>query len=193
VGCRAKSDRNEVLGHFEQGMYEKSRLTTVALLSLTAALPAGRAAAQQTQQISYKVSAENSKYMQQQNIDVGDVPNHIVRSYELRKTFPNHAPIINGLKLVEEWNRGIADLVSGNGSGTQHMVWVMENGDKLFARAATVVQSVSGKLTATQVGNITGGTGKLAGMQGIVRQAVNFDTRTGFNESQIELDYSIGK
>jgi len=27
VGCRAKSDRNEVLGHFEQGMYEKSRLS----------------------------------------------------------------------------------------------------------------------------------------------------------------------
>jgi hypothetical protein len=168
-------------------------LTTMALLCLAVPLPAGHAVAQEKQHVSYKNPAENSKYTQQQNIDVGDVPNHIVRSYELHKTFPNNAPLINGLKLVEEWNRGIADLVEGNGSGSQHTVWVMENGDKFFARSATVVQNVSGKLTATQVGYITGGTGKLAGMQGSLRLVVNFDTKSGFNESQEDLDYSVGK
>lgn len=168
-------------------------LTTMALLCLAVALPAGHAVAQEKQQVSYKTPADNSKYTQQQNIDVGDVPNHIVRSYELRKTFPNNAPVINGLKVVEEWNRGIADLLGGNGSGTQHVVWVVENGDKLFARNATLVQNVSGKLTATQVGYITGGTGKLAAIQGTVRAVANFDTKTGFNESQVDLDYSIGK
>ena len=168
-------------------------LTTMALLSLALALRAGHALAQEKQHVSYKTPAENSKYTQQQNIEVGDVPNHIMRSYELQKTFPNNAPVINGLKLVEEWNRGIADLVGGNGSGSQHTVWVMENGDKFFARSATIVQNVSGKLTATQVGHITGGTGKLAGMQGTLRLVVNFDTKSGFNESQEEIEYSIGK
>jgi hypothetical protein len=169
--------------------YTTLLLTAMAVLSLAVALPAGYAVAQEKQHVSYKTSAENSKYTQQQNIDVGDAPNHIVRSYELHKTYPNNAPIINGLKLVEEWNRGIADLVGGNGSGSQHTVWVMENGDKLFARSTTVVQNVAGKLTATQVGLITGGTGKLAGIQGSVRLIANFDTKTGFNESQEDLDY----
>jgi hypothetical protein len=168
-------------------------LTTLAPLCLALAVPAGYAVAQEKQHVSYKTSAENSKYTQQQNIDVGDVPNHIVRSYELHKTFASNAPVINGLKVVEEWNRGLADLVGGNGSGSQHTVWVMENGDKLFARSATVVQNVSGKLTATQVGYITGGTGKLAGAQGNLRLVVNFDTKSGFNESQEDIEYSIGK
>jgi hypothetical protein len=93
-------------------------LMIMGLLSLAVALPAGNAVAQQKQRVSYKISAENSKFTQQLNIDAGDLPNHIVRVYEVRRTFPNDAPIINGLKLVEEWNRGTADLAGGNGTGT---------------------------------------------------------------------------
>jgi hypothetical protein len=168
-------------------------LTTMALLCLAVALPAGNAVAQQKQQASFKASAENSKFGQQLNIDVGDVPNHIVRIFEVHRTYPNDAPVINGLKLVEEWDRGIADLIGGNGSSTQHCVYVMENGDRFFARTVNVVQTTSGKLNATVVGHITGGTGKLAGMQGVVRASTNFDPKTGFNEGQTDIEYSIGK
>lgn len=55
------------------------------------------------------------------------------------------------------------------------------------------MQSTSGKLTSTQVGNITGGTGKFAAIQGIVRIVTNFDYKTGFNESQFDIEYSMGK
>jgi hypothetical protein len=168
-------------------------LTTMTLLCLAVAVPTGNAAAQQKQQVSYKVSAESSKYTQQLNIDAGDMPNHIVRVYEGSRTFPNNAPVINGLKLVEEWDRGIAELTEGNGTGTQVSVYVMENGDKFFDRRAVVAQSASGRITATQVGYITGGTGKFAGMQGVVRASVNFDLRTGFTETQIDIEYSLGK
>jgi hypothetical protein len=84
-------------------------LTTMALLSLAVALPAADAVAQQKQRISYKVSAENSKYTQQHVIDVGDVPGHQVRVYEIYRSFPNNAPVINGLKMKETWTRATSD------------------------------------------------------------------------------------
>jgi hypothetical protein len=168
-------------------------LTIIALLSLMFALPAGNAVAQQKQHMSFKAPAENSKYTQQLNVDVGDVPNHTVRVFEIHRTFPNGAPVINGLRLVEEWDRGIADLIDGNGSATQYLVFVMENGDRLFARTANVVQSTSGKLTVTVVGYITGGTGKFATIQGIVRTVGNFDYKTGFTENQTDIEYTVGK
>src|SRR5262252_4548447 len=57
-------------------------LTAMALLCLAVSLPAGSAVAQQKQQVSFKVPAENIKFGVQQNVGVGDVPNHILRLFE---------------------------------------------------------------------------------------------------------------
>src|SRR5258708_12340737 len=95
-------------------------LMTMGLVSLEVALPAGNAVAQQKQRVSYKVSSENSKFAQQLNIDAGDLPNHIMRVYEVRRTFPNDAPVINGLKLFKEWDRATADLPALNATGPLH-------------------------------------------------------------------------
>ena len=169
-------------------------LTTIALLCLVLALPTSNAVAQQKQQVSFKVSAENSKYALQQNVDVADVPNHIARLYDVHRTFPNNPPVIGGLKVVEASDQGIADYIDGNGGSTFYSVYVMENGDKFFARSSLTVQRASGgKLTGLSAGHITGGTGKFAAMQGIIRGSVNFDPKTGFNESQVEIEYSLGK
>jgi len=88
-------------------------LMTMGLLSLTVALPAGNAVAQQGR-VSYEVSAKDTTYTKQQNIDVDDRPNHIVRVYEFRRVFPSNAPVINGIAIVEEWERGISDRTDGN-------------------------------------------------------------------------------
>jgi hypothetical protein len=153
-----------------------------------------QAVAQQNQQVSFKNLAENSKYTQQQNIAVRDVPNHIVRIYELHRTFPNaNAPVINGLRIVEEWDTGTGDRVDGNGSDIGYSVFVMENGDKVFARYGGHVQTNSGKSTETLSGTITSGTGKLLGIQGTLRTVVNFDPAAGFNENQVNIEYSIGQ
>jgi hypothetical protein len=70
----------------------------------------------------------------------------------------------------------------------------MENGDKFFVRGANVTQTgAAGMLTANVVGHITGGTGKLAGIQGIVRSVVRFDLKANSGGSQTEIEYSIGK
>jgi hypothetical protein len=168
-------------------------LTTLAALCLAVALPVGTAAAQQKQKVSFKVSADNAKYTQQLNINVGDEPNHIMRVYEIHAIFPNNAPVLNGVKVSEAWSRGDADLTDGNGSGTQYIVFVMENGDRFFVRNASLVQNIAGQFTATQTGTITGGTGKMVAIQGVLHLVAKFNIQTGVVENQYEIEYSIGK
>ena len=65
--------------------------TTAALLCLAAAPPAGDALAQ-PQRLTFKVEQENARYTQQHTIDVGDVPGHQVRVFEVRRTYPSDPP-----------------------------------------------------------------------------------------------------
>jgi hypothetical protein len=167
-------------------------LMTAALFCLAE----GNGLAQEKQHVSFTVPAENAKYIASQNVDVGEAPNHIVRLFDTRWALPNNAPTINGLKLAEIFARGTADLTDGYGSTTAYFVFGVENGDKFFAPYTSVVQSASGKITATTIGHITGGTGRLAGIHGVVRQVTNIDPRPGAaspGDSQYEIEYSIDK
>jgi hypothetical protein len=177
-------------------MKMRSILATAALLCLVVALPESNASAQQREQVSFTIPNENSKYTVSQSVDVGDTPTHVVRVFEVHNTVPNNAASINGLKLIEVFVRGTSDLTNGQGGGPGYMVFVVENGDKLFSRNAWVAQrDGSGKLTATWGGAITGGTGKLANTQGTTRLVTNFDPSPGglVSNSQFDVEYSIGK
>jgi hypothetical protein len=174
-------------------METPSVLVISVLLSLAIALPSSTALAQQKQQVSFASPAENSKYTQQLTVAVGDVPGHNVRVYEIHHTYHDNAPVIGGLKLVEEWDRGSSDLTGGNGTGTTYNVYVMENGDRFAARINAIVQRKSGAAIATGVGAITGGTGRFAEIQGTVQFSAHPNGRAGVAESQTEIEYSIGK
>ena len=176
-------------------MYRPITLTlpTTALLFLGVALPTDSAVAQQKQHVSYKTSAANSKYVQQLNVDAGDVPGHIVRVFDLTRDHRDNSPVINGIKLVEETTRGLTDIIDGNGVATLYSVFIMENGDKFFARSVQVSTGESGTITAIATGPITGGTGKFEQIHGIVKFSVKFNVTSGFNEGEADIDYSIGK
>jgi len=167
----------------------KLTLTTITLLTLTVALPVNDVIAQE--RLVFKVSAENTKYIQQHTIDVGDVPGHQVRVFEIHRTYPSNAPVISGTKIVESWTRGISDYTNNNGEATTYGVYVLENGDKFFTRGSLVaVQSPEASdLTATAVGPITGGTGKLARINGMARTLTSANPATGINEIQVEIEY----
>ncbi|HLH96896.1 MAG TPA: hypothetical protein VKW08_17430 [Xanthobacteraceae bacterium] len=164
------------------------RSTGLVLLLSAVVVPA----LAQQQHVSYKTSSENAKYVQQLNVEVGDVPNHIVRAFDLHRTHPD-GPVINGSKLVEESVRGMTELSGGSGSSTVYGIYTLANGDKFFARILQVNQNADGKVTATGIGPITGGTGKLADMHGVVSFVVNFDVKSGFNEGKTDIDYILGK
>jgi hypothetical protein len=166
---------------------------TMTAIGLALVLPTDSAVAQQKQHVSYKVTAENAKYTQQQFLDVGDVPGHQVRIFEIYRTFPTNAPVINGIKLKEQWVRAFSDYIDNNGTTINYSVFVLENGDKFFSHTSGVSQTPgSGKLTNMTAGHITGGTGKLAGIQGIIRSTGSADIKAGLNETQTEIEYSIG-
>jgi hypothetical protein len=172
--------------------FETLRTVRSTALVCAAVLFATVASAQQMQKVSIKSPAENSKYILQQNVDVGDASNHIVRIYDVHRTYPTNPPVIAGLKIVEGSDRGVADYTDGNGNSILYSVLTAENGDKVFIRSSLVAQSAAGKLTAMTSGVITGGTGKFAGIHGVFRGSGNFDPKTGFNEAQAELEYAIG-
>jgi hypothetical protein len=170
-------------------------LTTVALLCLAVLPPAGDALAQQKQRLIFTVDAANSKYTQQYTIDVGDLPGHQVRLFEIRRTYPSNAPAINGMKIVESWTRGITDFIDNNGAATTYGVYLLENGDKFFTRGSAVAVHGPGpsKLTATAVGPIMGGTGKLVGIQGMARTVTSTDPKVGVDETQVEIEYFLAQ
>ena len=171
-------------------MKSSSMIATAAFLCLAVALSAGHALAQEKQKVSYRVSEQNSKYTQQHVIDVGDVPGHQVRVFEIQRMLPADAPAINGIKLKETWTRGITDYTNYNGPSSSYDTYLFENGDRLFVRNTTLgQQNAAGKRAIITVGQITGGTGKFAGIQGMTRAAGLADPKAGQTATEVEVEY----
>ena len=143
------------------------------------------------ERLIFDVSAENAKYTEQHTIDVGDVPGHQVRIFEVHRTYPGNAPTINGTRIVESWTRGISDYTYNNGEAHTYGVYIMENGDKFFTRGSLIaIQSPEeSSLTATTVGPIIGGTGKLSSINGMARTTTSANPKTGLNETHVEISY----
>jgi hypothetical protein len=150
--------------------------------------------AQDKQKIAYKVTAENSKYTQRNTIDVGDELSHQLSLFEIHRTFPSNAPVINGVKLKETWTRGYADYINSNGLSINYTVYMLDNGDKFYSHSSTMGQAdTAGKRTTVAVGQILGGTGKFAAMKGLVRSTGISDGKAGLNETQTEIEFWIAK
>jgi hypothetical protein len=92
-------------------------------------------------------------------------------------------------------NRGSDEPPESGCSVSSYLVFVAENGDKLFSRNNVTVQRGSGKLTTAWSGWITGGTGKLSNVQGTTSLFANFDPSPGgaVTNTQIDIEYAIGK
>lgn len=166
----------------------------ISTVGLAVVLQPHGAVAQEKQHISFKTPAANTKYTQQLVIDVGDVPGHQVRVFEIHRTYGDNSPMINGVKLVESWSRSFSDYTDGNGLNPGYNVYVLENGDKFFTRYTCVAANAGGgKISTTCTAQITGGTGKFASIRGVVRSANAADPKAGFNENQTEIEYWMGK
>ena len=148
--------------------------------------------------MKWEVSAANSNYTQQHVIDVGDVPGHQVRIFEVRRTFPNDQPNCEGLKRLEEWSRGQSDYIDRNGRSWGYSVTVFENGDKIFGKWSGTSQTVvaadgSKKSRFSGVVVYTGGTGRYQGVRGLRRDSIVFDPEKNFSQAQSEDEYWLEK
>ena len=167
-----------------------------AVVSLFSALAlcAAFGAAAQKQKVPFDVPATSTKYTQQHAIDVGDMPGHQVRVFELQRQYGKDAPMIEGVRIKETWTRGHTDFTDLNGLGTAYTVYVMDNGDKMFTRASFIANSVGGgELKNMGAATITGGTGKLHNIRGLVRSETRSNPSAGMNSTKGEIEYWIEK
>ena len=87
-------------------------------------------------------AAADTKYTKQFALDVGDIPGHQVRVYEIHRVYPNDKPNCEGLKRIESWSYGYSDYVNRNGPYHVYMVTTLENGDKIFSESTGTSQTM---------------------------------------------------
>ena len=140
--------------------------------------------------------AEESEYTQQYVIDVGDMPGHQARIFEVHRKLLEPTPNCEGLKEVEIWLWGYSDYTDGNGRAWGYFTSIYDNGDKMFGewsgtsqRLPKPVGQATGVYTGTSI--ITGGTGVYKGVRGTGRDTVYFDPETGYNEEEFVTEYWI--
>jgi hypothetical protein len=168
-----------------------NRIIHIALF-IAASMASSNAVAQEKKSVSFGTPPENTKYTEKtETIDVDDVPNHSFRIFEIHRTYSNNPPLINGIKIVESWTRGTGDRIAGTGTNIQYLTFMMENGDKIFARMEGFAMNDAGKVGVSIAGRITGGTGKFATIQGFVREVVKLDG--ALNENRTDIEYSTAK
>jgi hypothetical protein len=155
--------------------------------------------AQEKCKVSEGPTAANSTYTQQHVIDVGDLPGHQVRVYELHRTYDaNDKPNCEGLKRTEMWVRGYSDYIDRNGRGSGYAVTTYENGDKMFTEFTGTAQTTVGpdgakQSTFTAVGTFTGGTGKYKSIRGFWHDSTKFDPDKNVNLPRTEGEYWLEK
>jgi hypothetical protein len=176
---------------------ETRRAATILIFVVAlGTVPPGVTAAQERKTIAYRSEAAHSKFVQQHTIDVGDVPGHQVRIYEHHRTFPSNPPMFSGVRVLEVWNRAFSDYTALNGHAWGYSQYMLEGGDKIFARYDGTTQTTIGadgskKTTFAGIISLTGGTGKFRGIRGTIRTTSVFDPKANVSETQDEGEYWI--
>ena len=153
------------------------RLPWVLIIGLGGALTIVSGAwSQQKQPVSVAFSAPPgaATYTQEHLIDVGDVPGHMVRVFEIHFDYQNIDLSFGGVKVKEAWVRGASDYTNGTGTASNYVITVLADGNMLFSKEAVVTQATpnpdgSKALKASFVDTFVGGTGKFKGIRGQLR------------------------
>jgi len=152
--------------------------------------------AQQKHKFSYERSADTSEYTQQQRIDIGDVPGHQIRVYELKAVYPDDSVKFLDVAVKEEYNRAFSDYVNTNGRHFGYCLYVLKNGDKIHGRIdgttqATVNAEGAKSITFSGVTTLTGGTGKFRGIRGTLRYSGFYDPVANRSGDKTDGEYWI--
>ena len=174
-----------------------SARSMVALIGVICALVVSpQAFAQQKHKFSYERSADTSEYTQQQRIDVGDVPGHQIRVYELKAVYPDDSVKFLDVSVKEEWNRAFSDYINTNGRHFGYCVYVLKNGDKIHCRIDGTTQAIvnadgAKSITFLGVTTLIGGTGKFRGIRGTLRYSGFYDPVANRSGDKTDGEYWI--
>ena len=152
---------------------------------------------QQRQPITMSSEGVKSRYVQQQVIDVDDVPGHQVRVLEIHREFPAEKQlVVEGERVVESWLRGFSNYTGGIGPGWGYATWITDKGSKIFLEYSGTTES-----QATETGSkrgtfhgtsrLVGGTGRFAKIRGVLVDTSKFDTdpKVGYSVTDSRGEY----
>ena len=143
--------------------------------------------------VVFEAPAAANRFTRQFSIEVGDAPGHLLRVFELLRTYEEGAPIIEGLALKEAWIRGMTDFTDLNGLGTSYVTYVLDNGERIYARGNFLAHRLPRADGEEMLRNmteltITGGTGRFLAIRGLVR-AETLSNNLTFNQNRSEMEY----
>ena len=163
----------------------------VAFIGTMAQWVAPQAVAQQKYTISQPANAI-SKFTQEHVIQVGDVPGHELRVYEVHNQFPENDLAFAGVAVKQMLSHGVSDFVNGSGAFTAYNVFTMADGNKVFVRVTGTTQSDSaGGRRSSSVENFVGGTGKFRGIRGQMRNTLQRAAEASSLNVQVSGEYWI--
>lgn len=158
----------------------------VALLVLSAVAGAAEV---ERRPLSYDAAAAELASVRRYQIEVGDVPRHLLRLYDLRRIFTRRPPVFDGVAATEMRERGTADLIDEDGTESAYVTYLLADGNQVFGRYAGTMRSsrwpdgswhheIRGRI------ELTGGTGKYQRIRGSV--TVRYVLDPGAESSQGE-------
>jgi hypothetical protein len=160
---------------------------TVPFVLTVSVLAAAAASAEDRCKLSWESVAGTSKYTQQHNIDVGDIPGHKIGVAELHRTYPDAKANCEGYKFTESWHHFYRDVVDRNGRVWGYVVYILDNGNKIFMEMSGTLKTEvdadgTARTTYDGAGTWTGGTGRYASVRGIQREHLTVEYSPGSTE-----------
>jgi hypothetical protein len=157
--------------------------------------------AQQKQPLNVSGDGVKSRWVQQNLIDVDDVPGHQIRNYEIQRTFTGSSqPVVDGERVVEGWVRGYSNYTNGIGPVLSYTTWVTDKGSKIFLESVGTSETQpteTGSKRGTYHGTsrIVGGNGRFASLRGLLVDISKFDTdpKVGYSTVDSHGDYWFEK
>ena len=157
-------------------------------------LPVVTVAADGRHSVAFDLGSAAIQYHRQYRLPVDDRPKHVLRIYDLsRQIMPGSFNLGSvAVTTIREW--GSSDLVDENGTESAYVVFVLEDGNRVFGRYRGTVQTRrwpdgSRHYDIRGAIDLTGGTGALDHIRGTISTWQALDPGADSSQGRAEGEY----
>jgi len=157
-------------------------------------LPVVTVAADGRHSVAFDLGSAAIQYHRQYRLPVDDRPKHVLRIYDLsRQIMPGSFNLGSvAVTTIREW--GSSDLVDENGTESAYVLFVLEDGNRVFGRYRGTVQTRrwpdgSRHYDIRGAIDLTGGTGALGHIRGTISTWQALDPGADSSQGRAEGEY----